>query len=281
MGREFFITDVFHHGAFSGNQLATVVDAEGLSGEEMELITREFDFSETTFLMGGDSARGFDVRIFGPHGEMPFAGHPTLGTAFLIREHVEKLDTDLVELNLGIGKIPVSFGEDGVLWMKQRSPEFGGTLSREETAQGLGLSLSDLDADYPPQLVSTGVEFRLVPLSSMAALKRVVVHRASDGAFAFCRGGYDDGQSIAARNVWVGSRGSREDPATGSAAGCLASYLVEHRYMDSDDIDIRMGQGYEVDRPSTLHMRASKGAGGYDIRVGGRVRLVARGELFV
>lgn len=281
MGRLFYITDVFHHGAYTGNQLATVADSSGLSSDEMQSIAAEFGFAETTFLMGGDASRGFDVRIFGPGGELPFAGHPTLGSAYVIRDHVAGLDTDLVELNLRVGKIPVTFSKDGVLWMRQNEPVFGDSPSREEVADGLSLSPADVDGDHPAQHVSTGLDFLIVPLVSMEALKRCVVERPFRGAFVFCRGGYGEGQSIAARNIWTDGGRNLEDAATGSASGCLASYLVEHEYLGSNRVDVSLGQGYEMGRPSTLHLRASVEGGRYDINVGGRVQLVARGELLV
>ncbi len=285
MSREFYITNVFNEGPFSGNQLATVTDTEGLTTAEMQQIAREFNFSETTFFLGQDPDGGFRVRIFTPTDELPFAGHPTLGTAYLIREHLlpeRGIETrvDRIELNLKVGKIPVTFHDDGVIWMKQRSPEFGETLDKQEVANGLGLSMSDLDAQFPSQIVSTGLEFVLVPVTSMDALKRsAVVRQLGFGALVFCRGGYNDNQSIAAR-MYAGGAGIDEDPATGSANGCLAAYLVEHGYFGSSSIDISVGQGYEIHRPSTLHLRADKNGDEYDINVGGRVGLVAKGELF-
>ncbi|HIG41829.1 MAG: PhzF family phenazine biosynthesis protein [bacterium] len=280
MPRTFYITDVFNEGPYSGNQLATVADASGLSTEEMQKIAREFNFSETTFFMGRDSDGGFSVRIFTPTDELPFAGHPTLGTAYLIREHIAPMDVDRIELNLKVGKIPVTFHKNGVLWMKQRSPEFGDILDRQIVADSLGLALDELDEDFPSQFVSTGLEFAMIPLVSMDALRRSAVRKSLGfGAFIFCRDGYNSDQSIAAR-MYAGSAGISEDPATGSANGCLASYLVEHGYFDSSSIDIRVGQGYEINRPSTLHLRATKQDGEFDINVGGRVGLVAKGELF-
>lgn len=281
MGREFFITDVFYEGAFGGNQLATVTQTEGLSVKDMQSIAREFNFSKTTFLLGGDSEQGFDVRIFTPSDELPFAGHPTLGTAFVIHEFIVKQDLDRVELNLGVGKIPVTFAEDGILWMKQQSPAFGETVPRAEVAQSLGLQLSDVHADYPSRFVSTGLEFLLVPLTSMAALKQCEMIKAIGfGTFVFTAGGYISAQSISAR-MFARGAGIAEDPATGSANGCLASYLVEYEFLGTSDIDIRVGQGYEINRASSLYLRASKQAGEFDINVGGRVSLFARGELLV
>jgi trans-2,3-dihydro-3-hydroxyanthranilate isomerase len=281
MARRFYLTDVFEHGPFTGNPLATVVDADGLTSDEMLRITRGFNLSETTFLMGGSERDGFRVRIFGLDGEMPFAGHPTLGSAWLIRERIERLTGRVVELDLRVGRIPVTFEDDGVLWMRQRAPEFGAEVPRDEVADALGVAVADLDGVHPPQRVSTGLEFLVVPLRSMDALERCRVRRSDWGAFVFCRGGYDEGQSIAARMIALRPGGHFEDPATGSANGCLAAYLARHAYMGSDTVDLRVGQGYAIDRPSTLHLRAGPGEAGLEVRVGGRVRLVAQGELFV
>jgi len=281
MGRRYYITDVFEHGPFTGNPLATVVDAEGLDDDAMRRITLGFNLSETTFVMGGNEEDGFDVRIFGLHGEMPFAGHPTLGSAFLIREHIAKIDARVVGLNLKVGRIPVTFEDDGILWMQQNAPEFGDVVPRAEVAEALGLAITDLDATHAPQTVSTGLPFLVVPLASIDALKRCRIQRSDWGAFVFCKGGYDPGQGIAARCLFRGPAGDFEDPATGSANGCLAAYLARHAWLGSHHVETRVGQGYEIDRPSTLHLRASEDAGGFDVRVGGRVRLVARGELFV
>ena len=281
MGREFFITDVFNEGAFSGNQLATITDAEDLTTEEMQSIARGFNFSESTFIIGGDITKGYDVRIFTPTDELPFAGHPTLGTAYLIENQIEKSGFDKLDLNLGVGKITVTFADDGVLWMKQRSPEFGKIVSRELVADALGLTPSDIKEDYPAQFVSTGLEFLVVPLSSMDALKRCELRKSLGlGTFVFFDEGYSKAQSISARMFAQGA-GIAEDPATGSANGCLAAYLVEHEFFGSDQIDLMVGQGYEINRPSTLYLVANKKDGEFDINVGGRVNLIAKGELLI
>ena len=140
MTRKFFITDVFSEGPYAGNQLATLPDAGDISSDEMQKIAREFNFSETTFITGGSLETGFDVRIFTPSSELPFAGHPTLGTSFLIRNEILKSDVPEIALNLGVGKIPVRFAADDVLWMTQKSPEFGEIVSGELVAAELGLA---------------------------------------------------------------------------------------------------------------------------------------------
>lgn len=153
----FFITDVFAEASYTGNQLGTLLDAADVTSIDMQKIAREFNFAETTFIRGGSLEQGFDVRIFTPNTELPFAGHPTLGTAYLIRNEILKADISELTLNLGVGNIPVTFSEDGVSWMKQKSPEFGSTVSREAIADELGLQASDIDGHFPVLPVSTGL----------------------------------------------------------------------------------------------------------------------------
>jgi trans-2,3-dihydro-3-hydroxyanthranilate isomerase len=282
MGRPFFITDVFAEGPYSGNQLATLPDAADLTGEEMQQIARAFNFAETTFITGGSLEKGFDVRIFTPTDELPFAGHPTLGTSYLIRNELLHSQAKTITLNLGVGPIPVTFEEDGVLWMTQNEPAFGGIVPHGRVAHALGLNTADIAPDYPCQYVSTGLEFLMVPLRNYDALKRAHAgpNDLSRTFFVFCRGGYDDTQDIQAR-MFASELGVVEDPATGSANGCLAAYLAEHAFLGSPVVEARVGQGYEINRPSQLYLKSEKSDKGYDIRVGGRVSLVAGGQWLV
>ena len=282
MGRPFFITDVFAEGPYSGNQLATLPDAADLTGEEMQQIARAFNFAETTFITGGSLEKGFDVRIFTPTDELPFAGHPTLGTSYLIRNELLHSQAKTITLNLGVGPIPVTFEEDGVLWMTQNEPAFGGIVPHGRVAHALGLNTADIASDYPCQYVSTGLEFLMVPLRNYDALKRAHAgpNDLSRTFFVFCRGGYDDTQDIQAR-MFASELGVVEDPATGSANGCLAAYLAEHAFLGSPVLEARVGQGYEINRPSQLYLKSEKSDKGYDIRVGGRVSLVAGGQWLV
>ncbi len=278
--KEYYLTDVFAEGPYAGNRLATIIDASDLSSEEMQRIALAFNFAETTFICGGNSEDGFDVRIFTPAAEIPFAGHPTLGTAYLLRQVLKYADADLVELNLAAGKIPVTFGRDRVLWMRQNQPIFGEQPKHEVVAEQLGIDMNDINTHYPCQYVSTGLEFLLVPLVSTKALKRVSidVNDLAPAVLLFSEGGYEDAQQMSVR-MFAAEFGISEDPATGSANGCLAAYLVEHRYFETSDINIKVGQGYEVQRPSQLYLRASKDVlGKFDVNVGGRVNLVAKGQ---
>jgi trans-2,3-dihydro-3-hydroxyanthranilate isomerase len=280
--RRFFITEVFAQGTYSGNQLATVIDCDDLTTEEMQRIARAFNFAETTFLQGGDAANGFAVRIFTPEAELPFAGHPTLGTAYLLRDHIHKLDLDEVVLNLGVGPIPVRFETDGVVWMKQNAPEFGAEVSQALAANKLALNPSDLMAGYPAQYVSTGLEFLIVAVQDLASLRRArpVDDGAEQGVLAFCAEGYTADHGFASR-MFAPGLGVAEDAATGSATGCLAAYLAEHEFNGSSTISSTVGQGYEIGRPSALQFVASRGNGakpdGFTVEVGGKVNLVAEG----
>lgn len=279
MERKFYITEVFAEGPYRGNQLATLPAAADLTAEEMQQIARAFNFSESTFITGGDLANGFDVRIFTPNAELAFAGHPTLGTAWLLLREILKTEEPQITLNLGVGKIPVTFDDDDLGWMRQQAPVFGDSVDPGQVAAALGLDASDISASFPCQYVSTGLEFLIVPLRTMAALRSMKspVTDFGHGLLAFCPQGYEAGQDIGAR-MFALEYGVIEDPATGSANGCLAAYLVAHQYFGSSSVDVRVGQGYEIARPSQLYLRATRSGETWEINVGGKVGLVAEGQ---
>jgi trans-2,3-dihydro-3-hydroxyanthranilate isomerase len=292
MAHKFFITDVFAERRHAGNQLATFLDSEDLSDTEMQQFARETNFSETTFVLGTEEgAGGYDVRIFTPGEEVDFAGHPTLGTAYVIRDKIVRRPVQRIVLNLKVGPIPVDFPADGteVLWMHQNTPQFGGTAEPETVAAALGLDRQDLDSRFPIEEVSTGLPQLMVPLRSMAALKRASISKHRYAAIAkgtkaktvllFCPEVYNPDEALAVRVFPIGV-GIAEDPATGSGNGCLAGYLVKHRYFGADHIDIRVGQGYEIGRPSKLYLKAREEKKEIRVSVGGKVALVAAGEWF-
>ena len=286
----FFITDVFGFGKYTGNQLATFVNCSHFSDEEMQQIAREFNFSETTFILSGLQDGGYDVRIFTPESEIDFAGHPTLGTAYIIRQFLQKTPTEVVTLNLKVGKVPVSIpGHDmsEPLWMKQIEPLFGRTFPPSALAPVLSLPETAFDVQYPIEEVSTGLPFLIVPLDSMESLKKAFIQAypysefleqtSTKGILIFCPQGYTGEQDLAVR-VFVPSLGVPEDPATGSANGCLTGYLVRHGYSGQKRVSATVGQGYEIGRPSELFLLGEETDGKIDVQVGGRVVLVARGE---
>ena len=286
MNLPFTIVDVFAEEKYAGNQLAIVRGAAGLPDETLQKITREMNYSETTFILSEEERDGgYDVRIFTPGGEVPFAGHPTLGTAYVIRDEILERPSERIVLNFKAGKIPVTFGE--VLWMRQLPPTFGPELDANRLAQVLGLENEDLDDRHPVREVSTGLPAIIVPLKNLEALRRCRVHRdlyrvsaaAGKNLYAFCPGPHGDGPGDISARMFTDDLGIPEDPATGSAAGCLAGYLVEHRLFGADAVDVRVEQGYEIGRPSLLYLRAHKEGDTINVSVGGKVQLVARGEL--
>lgn len=293
MTTPFYIVDVFAEQKYAGNQLAVFRDASHLSTEAMQTLAREMHFSETTFLLS-DTPRegGYDVRIFTVDTELPFAGHPTLGTAFVIRNELRGGRADRVVLNLGVGQIPVTFADDGVIWMEPKPPVFGETADAAFAAALLNLNPDDVDTRFPVQKVSTGVKFLFVPLKTRDAVRRATpnVEQFRKLAelydlwevFLFCPEPYDSSNHVNAR-MFFGKTVIAEDPATGSANACLAGYLAHHRYFGSSTVDVRVEQGYEIHRPSLLYLRAEAPAeasgGGVSVRVGGRVFKVAEGSL--
>jgi len=291
MTRSLHLVDVFTDRPCSGNQLAVVTGAKGLTARQMQAFAREMNFSETTFVLAEQPVGGgWPVRIFTPSEELPFAGHPTLGTAHVIRHALLSGRVDRVTLALAIGLTPVFVERDAkreLYWMRQRFPTFGRRLTRKAVAAVLGLSPADL-ASHPIEEVSTGLPYLVVPVRTRRALERIRVDRDgllklvagldAKAVIAFAPGAQRPGHQLTAR-VFVDFYGVPEDAATGSANGCLAAWLVQHRFLDDDAIDLRVEQGTSIGRPSTLHLRAMRTSRGIEIRVGGGVVDVARGTV--
>lgn len=286
------MVDVFAERKYAGNQLAVVLDSGDLSTEQMLEITREMNYSETTFLLSSvERDGGYDVRIFTPGAEVPFAGHPTLGTAFVIRRYIVRKAVDTVRLNLGVGQIPVTFAREGdgeMLWMKQKSPDFGPVIDATELADVLGLDITQIDTEFPVQEVSTGMWFIIAPLKGLDAVRQARIVRDKYAGFMkgkqavailiFCPETYHDDNHLNVR-VFVPCYGVEEDSATGSGNGCLAAYLARHSYFGDGDVDIRVEQGYEIGRQSLLYLRAQRRDEKIDVHVGGKVVMVAEGQL--
>jgi trans-2,3-dihydro-3-hydroxyanthranilate isomerase len=290
---QFYILDVFAEEKYAGNQLAVVRNAQALSDNQMQKIAKEMNYSETTFILSEEKRNGgYDVRIFTPAAEVPFAGHPTLGTAYLIQHEIMKEPAETVILNLKVGQIPVGFhkndsGED-ILWMKPIEPIFGQIFEPDEMVQFLSVCSGDIDDRFPIQHVSVGVDFIFVPLKTLDAVKRAGVikeklfnwvnDKQAKTIFVFCPETYRTENHMNVR-LFADYFGIPEDPATGSANACLAGYLVKHRYFKSAHIDIRVEQGYEIGRSSLLYLKAEDKGGKIDVNVGGKVVMIAKGQL--
>ena len=284
--------DVFTSKPLEGNSLAVFFDARGLSDAEMQAIAREMNLSETTFILPRDRKiereRGVRVRIFTVQEELPFAGHPTLGTAFALRG---KSGAKQVTLDLNAGKVPVRFeeipGQPAFGEMTQIDPVFGIQHEREAVARATGLGVEDFDPSLPIETVSTGVAFTVAPLKSQAAIQklRVDLNRAeeylarSGGKFLYfvTRETVDPAARLHARMLFYNG----EDPATGSAAGCTAAWMVAHGVAEPDE-RVLIEQGLEIERPSRIFVRASRnGNRVVNVRVGGNAIEVMRGKIFL
>lgn len=283
----FFIVDVFAERRYAGNPLAVFLLDSDVPAAEMLQIAREIHFSESTFITPGLRDGGFDVRIFTPDREIPFAGHPTLGTAFVIRNLLGWTSADRVVLNLGVGQIPVDIDGE-VLTMQQKPPAFDRVIDdRARIASILSIDAGDLDARFPVQIVSTGLPSVIVPLKTRNAVGRCAIRHdlyqrfldeGTQAALLVFAPEPENPQNDLRVRVFVDDYGFFEDPATGSANGNLAGYLLEHRYFDRTAIEYRVEQGYEMGRPSLLRVAAEKTGDDFVIRVGGRVFPVASGE---
>jgi len=290
--QKLYIVDVFAEEKYAGNQLAVLRDTKSLTDIEMQKIAREMNFSETTFILSEQPHDGgYDVRIFTPNTELPFAGHPTLGTAFVIQQEIVKQRVEKVILNLKVGQIHVTlvYSENRIdyLWMRQIAPTFGPTHEKEQFAKMLGLGSDDISDQFPVQEVSTGVFCFIVPLKSLDAVKKARISKEkffkfieqtqSKAVLIFSPETYDKENDLNVR-FFADYLGVPEDPATGSANGCLAAYLVKHKYFGKEEIDIRVEQGYEIERPSLLLLRAKNDSGEIEVNVGGKVIMIAKGE---
>ena len=278
----FRLVDAFTETAFQGNRLCVVPETpHGFTTEQMAMLALEVNFSETTFVT---EARpdGYRMRIFTPDAELPFAGHPTIGTAFTLASE-GRTSTTAVQTT-AVGDVPVEVDLDrGFAWMTQPPPTVGPEFDdRSLVAEASGLEPDDLDPDLPMQVISTGLAPLLVPVRDEATLRRAersepAVRRATEASGGEClylfaiRG---DGDVLA--RMFDASFGVGEDPATGSAAGPLGVYLSV-RGLAGMPGDAVVAQGELVGRPSFLHLDVRPDGGYWTVRVGGGVRIVGEG----
>ncbi len=288
----FYIVDVFAETKYGGNPLAVVLDAAPLTSAQMQQIAQEMNYSETTFI-GSDQpvAGAYPVRIFTPTQELPFAGHPTLGTAFIIQQEIIKAPIAAVTLALPVGPVPVTLhyqnGAIDRLWMQQPAPTFGPQFAIAAIAPVLNLDAEAFDPRFPIVTVSTGLPFIMVPLRQRQTLQQarvnrdrlfeLIAHTEAKALLLFCPDPAEPLNDLCVRAV-VDGLGIAQDPATGSANGCLAAYLAQYQYFGEAAVDRRVEQGYELGRPSLLLIKAQP-TDPIKVAVGGKVILVARGEL--
>ncbi len=289
--------DVFSSRPLEGNSLAVFPDARGVTDAEMQSIAKEMNLSETTFVLRRDAAtereQGIRVRIFTVQEELPFAGHPTLGTAFALRGRgdAENSGAKKVVLALNVGKVPVDFedsdGQPAFGEMTQLDPTFPMQHEREAVARATGLRPEDFDDSLPIETVSTGVPFTVTPLKSLAVIENLhidlnraaeyLAQTAGKSFYFVTRETVDREARLHARMLFYNG----EDPATGSAAGCTAAWMVAHGVAKPDE-RVLIEQGVEMKRPSRIFVRASHSDNRVvNVRVGGHSVEIMRGEVFL
>ncbi|MFK7732349.1 MAG: PhzF family phenazine biosynthesis protein [Pseudomonadales bacterium] len=277
-----YIVDVFAESQLAGNQLAVVMDAATLSSETMQRIARETNFSETTFVTAhhGDKAT---VRIFTPTKELPFAGHPTVGTAWVLATLESDSPRSNITLQLGVGDVPVRLDNDtGIVWLESPQATFSEGISRDFAARLLSIDGSDLlDDKFPIRSAELGPSFQLIAVKDLDTLGKCRVDsnefmhfqaegNGVQGLFVFTPFGHSASSNYAAR-MFFEADGIREDPATGSANCCFAAYLKSLQINDQKAI---VDQGVEMGRPSVIYLNLAD-----PILVGGKVQHVFSGEL--
>ena len=286
METPFYQVDVFSDELFGGNPLAVFLRGEDFKEAQFQQVAKEMNLSETTFVLpSSDPDADFDVRIFTPEKEIPFAGHPTLGTAFVLRHAglVPSTQNNL-RLNFKAGIIPVDLQDDGKVFMTQPPGKILQTFPNpEEIAQALGLTVNNIESDLPVQNASTGFPALLVPINSLRAMQRIVLNLSLlkvlleeagvDMIYPFTRQTLDENNSIHARG-FAPFVGIPEDPATGSVAGALGYYLNNKI---SGDKNIIIEQGYEMKRSSLIIVTVE----GAKISVAGKITMVFKGSLYL
>jgi trans-2,3-dihydro-3-hydroxyanthranilate isomerase len=290
--------DVFSSQRLQGNPLAVFTDARDLNDLEMQAVARETGLQETTFILPRDpiveKSHGVKVRIFTPDQELPFAGHPTLGTAMVIRHRglgaqPRPASVSEVVLDLKVGSIPVVFTSDGAGQvfgeMRQKDPTFGPIHDREAIAGLLGIKSTDMSDDAPIQTISTGLPFAIVPIKERRTLQSLrpdqqkirtyVEHEPGlNWLYYVTRDTQDPTIGLRTRGIYQ----QGEDPATGSAAGCTAAWMVRYGLANSDQT-VHIVQGVEIQRPSHIFARAGREADRVlNVRVGGNAVGIAEGE---
>lgn len=276
---EYFVYDVFTKAPFGGNPLAVIPDAETLPEDDLQRIAREFNFSETVFLFAPDApGQTAKVRIFTPTMEIPFAGHPTIGTAVALSDLGHGPD---MVLDLGVGPIAARAEHGAAAFTTTAALDILGHPAPDLVARALGLSVQDICTDaHPPTLASLGLPFTLTQLRSDAALRAITTDLAAfrDGAarwptgLDFAQLAYTrSGNRIEAR-MFAPLDNIPEDPATGSAAATLAALLAQ---IDGCDLTLDYSQGRDMGRPSQIDLRTDQGG----VTVSGHARRVMQGTL--
>ncbi|NRS89564.1 trans-2,3-dihydro-3-hydroxyanthranilate isomerase [Flavobacterium sp. 7E] len=283
----FYIVDVFTKKKYAGNQLAVFLNAQDLTTTQMQEITREINFAESTFITAVDAENNTaTIRIFTPASEMQFAGHPIIGTSWIVMNKIVKHKSVSLNITVPIGVIPVNESNE-LLWLKAAQPEFLDVFMKEDFASFSTVSITDFDERFEVQEVTTGSAFVIVPLKSVEALQAVKldVDKTAQWLNAKCKTQHkalyffslEEG-ILNSRMLCIENNQLIEDAATGSASTCLQAFLLKYL---NNEIKIVNNQGASINRPSQIYFDGKVKEGHYDIKIGGKTQFVAQGEWHV
>ncbi|MGL2994051.1 PhzF family phenazine biosynthesis protein [Flavobacterium sp. TSSA_36] len=280
----FYIVDVFTDTKYAGNQLAVFLEAENLSAAQMQKIAREMNFAESTFITRLEVAKNSaEVKIFTPAHEMQFAGHPIIGTSWVLMHKVFENSPENIQLNVPIGPITIQKTEE-LIWLQAAQPKFWDIFSKEEFSGFSNLNKEDFENQFPIQEVTTGSAFVLVGLSSKRALEQLVLDKdktdnwlkkncktSHRGLYFY----YLEGSKLFSRMLCIENNQLIEDAATGSASSCLQAFLLKYH---QPELEIINYQGDYIGRPSQIYFKGKVTDNQFDIKIGGKAQFVAKGE---
>jgi trans-2,3-dihydro-3-hydroxyanthranilate isomerase len=280
----FYIVDVFAEEKYAGNQLAVFLDADGLSTEEMQKIAREINFAESTFITKIQPENNCAaIRIFTAEHEMQFAGHPIIGTSWVLMNKIIESQPRNFNLSVPIGEIPIQQSED-LVWLQAAQPEFLDVFAKEEFLSFNNLSSADFNDEFPIQEVTTGSAFVIVPLKNIKALEGLSLEllKMKEWLHAHCKTNhralyfycFDQGE-LYSRMFCIENNQLLEDAATGSASTCLQAFLLKYH---SPKIKIVNHQGDFINRPSQIYFDGKLSENNFDIKIGGKTQFIAKGE---
>ena len=284
MNLSFYIVDVFAEKKYSGNQLAVFTGADVLNTEEMQKIAREINFAESTFITKLDDENGVaEIRIFTPEHEMQFAGHPIIGTSWVLMNRIFENQPKNISLSVPIGVIPI-FQSGDLVWLQAAQPQFLDTFSAEDFLKFSNLSITDFDDEFSIQEVTTGSAFVIVPLKSKKALENLVLDKVEMDQWlqANCKTNHRaiyfyflEENNLVSRMLYIEDNQLKEDSATGSASTCLQAFLLKYH---SAEIQIVNHQGEFINRASQIYFDGKLANNHFDIKIGGKTQFIAKGE---
>ena len=280
----FYIVDVFSDKKYAGNQLAVFDNAAGLSDKQMQVIAAEINFAESTFITKIDQENNSaEIRIFTPAKEMQFAGHPIIGTSWVLMNKLFKETSKNIRVSVPIGEIPV-YQSDKQLWLTAAQPEFYAVFSKVDFLDFSNLKSNDFDERFKIQEVSTGSAFVIVPVKDKEALEKIQLNKelaekwlnknceTSHRAFYFFS--LED-KKLSSRMLCIEKNQLIEDAATGSASTCLQAFLLKYH---ESEIELINKQGEFINRASQIFFKGSLTKEVYDIKIGGQTQFIAQGE---